>query len=265
MDLQIEGKKAVVTGGSRGIGKAIARALAAEGAHVAIVARTRGPVEAAAAELVAETGGIIVPLVADTRDDDSVQRMAVEAVRQLGQIDILVNNAARPSGGPGPGLDGIEEAGFHEEMSTKVLGYVRCARAFAPGMKEKGWGRIINISGLAARLSGNAVGSIRNVAVAALSKNLADELGPFGINVTVVHPGLTWTERMPALLEARARELGVTVEAAREQLTGANAIRRIVSADDIGAIVAFLASPRSVAITGDAIAAGGGVGPAIHY
>lgn len=132
-------------------------------------------------------------------------------------------------------------------------------------MKEKGWGRIINISGLAARLSGNAVGSIRNVAVAALTKNLADELGPSGINVTVVHPGLTWTERMPALLEARARELGVTVEAAREQLTGANAIRRIVSADDIGAIVAFLASPRSVAITGDAIAAGGGVGPAIHY
>ena len=86
------------------------------------------------------------------------------------------------------------------DTGTKVLGYLRCARAVAPVLKERGWGRIINISGLAARQSGTAIGSMRNVAVAALTKNLADELGPHGINVTVVHPGLTWTERMPALM-----------------------------------------------------------------
>jgi NAD(P)-dependent dehydrogenase (short-subunit alcohol dehydrogenase family) len=132
-------------------------------------------------------------------------------------------------------------------------------------MKARGWGRIINISGLAARQSGNAIGSMRNVAVAALTKNLADELGPFGINVTVVHPGLTWTERMPALIEARAKAQGIPVEQARQQLAAQNSARRVIDATDIAAVVAFLASPRSVAINGDAIAAGGGVGRAIHY
>ena len=150
-------------------------------------------------------------------------------------------------------------------MNTKVLGYLRCARAAAPHLKANGWGRIINVSGMAARQSGTAIGSMRNVAVAALTKNLADELGPHGINVTVVHPGLTWTERMPALMEQRAAEQGVSVEEATARAAAGNSVRRIIDAADIANVVAFLASPKSVAITGDAIAAGGGVGRAIHY
>jgi NAD(P)-dependent dehydrogenase (short-subunit alcohol dehydrogenase family) len=192
--------------------------------------------------------------------------MVEQAVAQLGSVEILVNNAARPGGGgPPPSLEETLDEAFDDEMNTKVLGYLRCARAVAPHMKARGWGRIINISGLAARQSGNAIGSMRNVAVAALTKNLADELGPFGINVTVVHPGLTWTERMPALIEARAKAQGIPVEQARQQLAAQNSARRVIDATDIAAVVAFLASPRSVAINGDAIAAGGGVGRAIHY
>ena len=267
MDLELEGKAALVTGGSKGIGKAIARALAAEGADVAIAARTRETLEAAAAELAAETGRRVVPIVCDTGSTPAVEAMVAGAVERLGRLDILVNNAARPGGGPGPvpPLEGVTDANFEEEMNTKVLGYLRCARAAAPHLKANGWGRIINVSGMAARQSGTAIGSMRNVAVAALTKNLADELGPHGINVTVVHPGLTWTERMPALMEQRAAEQGVSVEEATARAAAGNSVRRIIDAADIANVVAFLASPRSVAITGDAIAAGGGVGRAIHY
>ena len=267
MDLELDGRAALVTGGSKGIGKAIARALAAEGADVAIAARTRETLEAAAAELAAETGRRVVPIVCDTGSTPAVEAMVAEAVERLGRLDILVNNAARPGGGPGPvpPLEGVTDANFEEEMNTKVLGYLRCARAAAPHLKANGWGRIINVSGMAARQSGTAIGSMRNVAVAALTKNLADELGPHGINVTVVHPGLTWTERMPALMEQRAAEQGVSVEEATARAAAGNSVRRIIDAADIANVVAFLASPKSVAITGDAIAAGGGVGRAIHY
>ncbi len=267
MDLELAGKAALVTGGSRGIGKAIARELAREGVDVAIAARTQETLDEAARDLAAETGRRIVPIVVDTRSTPAVDAMVASAVEQLGRLDILVNNAARPGGGPGPvpPLEGVTDDAFEEEMNTKVLGYLRCARAAAPHLKAGGWGRIINISGLAARQSGTAIGSMRNVAVAALTKNLADELGPHGINVTVVHPGLTWTERMPAIMEQRAADQGVSVEEATAQAAQGNSVRRFIDASDIASIVAFLASPRSIAINGDAIAAGGGAGRAIHY
>ena len=192
MDLELKGKRALVTGGSRGIGKAIARALAQEGADVAMLARGAQGLAATAAELAAQTGRKVVGVSADTTSDEQVRLAFAQAVQQLGgTIDILVNAAAEPAGFAGPPkLDAITGDYFHAELDTKVMGYIRCAREAAAGMRAQGWGRIVNISGLAARLTGSAVGSIRNVAVAALTKNLADELGPSGINVTVVHPGL---------------------------------------------------------------------------
>ena len=206
MDLELKGKRALVTGGSRGIGKAIARALAQEGADVALLARGTQALLSAAAELATETGRTVVGISADTTSDGQIHRAFIEAVRQLGGgIDILVNAAAEPAGFAGPPkLGEITGDYFHAEMDTKVMGYIRCAREVVGGMREQGWGRIVNVSGLAARQTGSAVGSIRNVAVAALTKNMADELGPHGINVTVVHPGLTRTERTAPLVEARA-------------------------------------------------------------
>jgi len=266
MDLQLSGRTALITGGSRGIGKAIATVLAAEGADVALIARTASALDQAAAEITRTMGRRAVPLVADTGDTSAVDAAVAQAVRELGRIDILVNCAARPGGAPPkPGVENLPDDAFMEQMNVKVLGYLRCARAVVPHMKEQGWGRIINISGLAARQTGNTVGSIRNVAVSALTKNLADELGPFGINVTCVHPGLTWTEYMHEVMEQQAASRGEPLEAARQRLAEQNAVRRIIDAKDIGYVVAFLASPLSVAITGDSIAAGGGVGRAIHY
>jgi NAD(P)-dependent dehydrogenase (short-subunit alcohol dehydrogenase family) len=144
------------------------------------------------------------------------------------------------------------------------MGYLRCAREVAPFMIRRGWGRIISVSGLAARQTGSTIGSIRNVAVVALTKNLADELGRHGINVSVVHPGLTRTEKTPGVVAARAERLGVSAEEA-EQRMATNLTGRLIDAREIAYVVTFLASPKAVAINGDVIAAGGGVGGVIHY
>jgi NAD(P)-dependent dehydrogenase (short-subunit alcohol dehydrogenase family) len=267
MDLELTGKRALVTGGSRGIGKAIARVLAEEGADVALLARGADALTAAAADLAAATGRKVVGVRADTTSDEQVHDAVAQAVQQLGgTIDILVNAAAEPAGyAAPPKLGEIGGAYFHAEMDTKVMGYVRCAREVAPAMAARGWGRIVNISGLAARSTGNAVGSMRNVAVAALTKNLADELGPQGINVSVVHPGATRTERTPALVAARAAAQQLTPQAIEAQMAAGNSIGHLLDAREVAYVVAFLCSPKSRAINGDAIAAGGGVRGSIHY
>ncbi len=266
MDLQLEGKSALITGGSRGIGKAIAWELAREGCDVAICARTLPDLQATADEIANDTGRNVHAITADTGDTASVVSLIQTANSKLDGIDILVNNAARPLGqAPVPGIEGVTDEAFNEDVNVKVLGYLRCAREVAPIMKGRGWGRIINISGLAARSSGAAVGSIRNISVAALTKNLADELGPHGINVTVIHPGATRTEATPRVVASRAAEQSVSEDEIEQQMANANSVRTLIDASEIAYVAAFLASPKSIAINGDAIAAGGGVGNAIHY
>ena len=152
---------------------------------------------------------------ADTGDDASVATMVGRVVAQLGGVDILVNAAATPATGAPFTDDNLED-----EINVKVRGYLRCARAVAPLMVESGWGRIVNIGGLAARQTGNIVGTVRNVAVAAMTKNLADELGPRGVNVNVVHPGMTRTERTPEAMAAMAQSRGHDGRGARARPRG---------------------------------------------
>ena len=257
MDLQLTGRRALVTGGSRGIGKAVAAALIAEGATVALAARGREALEHCAAELGAHA------FVADTGDDAAVQDLVARATTSMGGVDILVNAAAAPGGqSRPPRLAEITTDAFWADVNVKVLGYLRCAQAVAPGMVAAGWGRIISVSGLAARSTGSTIGSIRNVAVAAMTKNLADELGPSGINVTVVHPGTTRTEKTPGTFAALQ---GVEIAEVEARFARKTTIGRLVTATEVATIVAFLASPLSVAINGDAIACGGGTPGSIHY
>jgi NAD(P)-dependent dehydrogenase (short-subunit alcohol dehydrogenase family) len=265
MDLELAGKRALVTGGSRGIGKAIAQALAQEGCDVVITARGEDALRSTAAELSSATGRMVVPVVADTGSAEAITLMVAEAAAAMGGIDILVNNAARPGGSvPPPKLAEITTGEFWEDMNVKVLGYLRCAQAAVPYMQAAHWGRIISISGLAARSTGSTVGSMRNVAVAAMTKNLADELGPQGINATVVHPGSTRTEASASKLQWIAELQGISIAEA-ERLMSQNSIRRMVEASEVASVVAFLASPRSIAINGDAVAVGGGASGPIFY
>ncbi|MGU3291947.1 SDR family NAD(P)-dependent oxidoreductase [Williamsia sp. M5A3_1d] len=265
MDLQLSGKRAIVTGGSSGIGKAIARGLAAEGADVVVAAREPQRLEATAAELTTADGGRVFAIVVDTADQGSVDHLVEQAVAELGGVDILVNSAATPwSAGKPTEFDAITDDVVRAEIEIKVLGYLRTARAVTPHMVAQGWGRIINISGLGARQATSIAHTVRNVSVSALTKNLADELGPKGINVTVVHPGLTRTERLIERLTERAAREQVSM-ASLEQELATNSIRRVVDAPEVADVVAFLASPRSIAITGDAIAVGGGVPGPVYY
>jgi NAD(P)-dependent dehydrogenase (short-subunit alcohol dehydrogenase family) len=206
VDLQLAGRRALVTGGSSGIGKAAATALSAEGADVAIVARSDSSLAQAAADIAGDSGRAVHSIPADTGDDASVLEMV-----------------------------------------------------------EAGWGRIISISGLAARSTGSTIGSIRNVSVAAMTKNLADELGPHGVNVTVIHPGLTRTEATPAVVARNAAAAGVEPEEIERRMAGTTTIGRLITAAEIAHLIAFLASPLSVSINGEAIACGGGAPGVIHY
>ena len=262
MDLELAGKAAIVTGGSRGIGKAIARELARESADVVIAARVRDALEAAATQLRNETVGRIIPLPFDAADDASVASMVEQAVAALGKVDILVNSAAEVGSRVAMKLPDITDEPFHAEVNVKVLGALRCIQHVAPHMIRSGWGRIINISGLAARAPNSIIGRTRNAALVALAQNAADELGP---HVTVVHPGGTLTEYYMAQMQDQAEARGIPVEDAIRERFAANLVRRPITPEDVAVVVAFLASPKSVAINGDVIAVAGGVPGVIHY
>ena len=191
--------------------------------------------------------------------------MAATVTERFGGVDVLVNAAARPAIADSlPELTAITDDALRVELETNLLGYLRCARALSPLMTAQGWGRIVNISGLNARRSTSLVGSVRNVSVAAMTAAMAQELGPKGVNVTVVHPGLTWTERMPGVIADRARAQGVCEDEVRAGLDATTTIGRMTTAEEVADVVAFLCSPRSVAVNGDAVAVGGG-SPGVTY
>ncbi len=168
-------------------------------------------------------------------------------------------------GGPVPPLAELTDEAVLGAVDTKVVGYLRTIRAVAPHMIAQRSGRIVNISGLNARRTGSIAGTLRNVGVAALTANVADELGPHGIGAVVVHPGMVETERTPGLLSDRAAQSGRTEQEIRDELGAATSLGRIVTAAEVADVVVFLASPRAVAITGDAVGAGGGNRGAVHY
>lgn len=263
MDLQLTGKVALVTGGSRGIGRATAARLAREGAIVAIAARGLDVARATAADLTEATGSTVVAIQADMGRYDDIRRLVDAVVSTFGPISILVNNAATAGGRTRPpALADITRDALIAEIDVKVLGYILAAQCVAPGMKEQGWGRIINVAGLAALSTGSTIGSIRNVSVAALTKNLADELGPHGINVTCVNPGLTRTRQLDDATDETDRIMLTAIE---ERIPKSNSIRRMIDADDIATLITFLASPLSLAVNGESIACGGGVPGVIRY
>ena len=272
MDLGLQGKHAIVTGGSRGIGKAIARELAREGVDVAIVARNKADLDATARALAAETNRRVIPLVCDVTSKAQVDAMVAEAAQQLGGVHILVNSGSAPGGSPsaiGP-IENLIDEELIDDFKIKYVGALRCSRAAIPFMKQVGWGRIINISGANARNAGNLSGGARNGALVHMTKTLAVQLGRHGITVNCIHPGTTRTERTPSLLAARAKQLGVSPEEAERQdfapdSPRGNAICRMVDASEIAFVTAFLASEKAWAVSGELVAATGGAGKNVYY
>jgi NAD(P)-dependent dehydrogenase (short-subunit alcohol dehydrogenase family) len=266
MDLQLQGKKAIVTGGSRGMGKAIAQQLAREGCDVAIGARTEAPLRDAATEIARETGRKSVSLVVDTLSAESVKGFVREAAEALGGVHILANCAARVGGTIPDNMDAISDEQIVRDFEEKFLGYYRCAREAAPYMKQAGWGRIVNLSGGAGRTPGTAISTpARNISCVALTKSLANTLGPFGINVNAIYPSTTITEAVLERHREQANRQGKTLETYLEELRRRSLIRHLVTAEDVAQVVVFLCSPLAIGVTGEAISVSGGVNADMHY
>jgi 3-oxoacyl-[acyl-carrier protein] reductase len=264
MDLGLTGKVALVTGGSQGIGKATAMALAQEGAQVVICARGLGALREAANEIEAKTHGKVLVVQADMTSAEDIERLVAAAVEAFGGLDILVNNAVNSV--PGTFLELPDEA-WMNHMTVKIMGYVRCARAAIPHMKRRGGGRIINIGGMAARQVGHLTNSngVTNAGVANITKNLADQVGPDQILVNCIHPGTTRTPRQTMILERRARDMNVRVMEAERMAVQQIPIGRMVEPEDIAHLILFLVSTQASAVTGQVIAVDGGAGRGMVY
>ena len=264
MDLEISGKVALITGSNRGIGKATAITLSKEGVNIALLARNEDLLIETKNEISKVSSVKVEYFICDTKDNEQVRRKTVLKVEKIfGKIDILVNCAAALP--EESNLENFDEDKLFEQIDVKVSGYIRCAKNVAPIMKKNGWGRIINISGLNARSSANLIGSIRNISVSSMTKNLADNLGPHGINVNVIHPGLTYTERSDSSIKKIAKKENISFDEAKEKMLSNNSIKKVITAYDIANIVAFLSSPLSGSINGEPIPAGGGVKGMIYY
>ncbi|MBJ40000.1 MAG: short-chain dehydrogenase [Gammaproteobacteria bacterium] len=272
MDLGLKGRLGIVTGGSRGIGKAIAWELAREGVDLAIVARDPERLASAAQEIADDTGARVIPMSCDVRDRSAVEAMVSDAAQQLGGLHLLINSGSAPGGSATAVgyIDTIVDDDFLDDFNVKYMGALRCTRAAIPYLQQAGWGRIVNISGLNARIAGNLSGGARNGSLVHFTKTLATQLGRSGITVNCIHPGVTRTERTAVMLAARAEKKGVSPEKieAGDYAEGnprANSIGRMVDASEIAHVTAFLCSDKAWAISGETIAADGGGSNAVYY
>lgn len=264
LDLGLEGKVAIVTGGSVGIGKETARKLAAEGVAVVIAARTLSTLEAAAEQLRAQTNGSVTPIAVDTTNKESVRELVALTARRFGSVDILVNCAAAPGGLVRNNIELADEEALLLDLNTKLVGYFRTCKACVPHMRAARWGRIVNVGGLTARCT-EAMSGMRNTALVHLTKTLSDQLGPDGITVNIVHPGVTRTEHVESWFAQMARSEGICVEAVIKREAGdPAAIRRMLEVEEVADCILFLASKRASGLTGESIAVDGGLSRAVY-
>jgi 3-oxoacyl-[acyl-carrier protein] reductase len=264
MELGLTGKVALVTGGSKGIGKATALALAREGARVAICARGEEALRETATEIETATASRALAVRADTTSLDDIKRLVAATAQEFGGVDILVNNAVNSV--PGTFLELPDEA-WMNHITVKIMGYVRCAREAIPHMMRRGGGRIINIGGMAARNVGHLTNSngVTNASVANITKNLSDQVAPHHILVNCIHPGATRTPRQDAILERRAQDAGISLDEAERRTVQSIPIGRMIESEDIANLILFLVSAQASAITGQVIAVDGGAGRGIFY
>ncbi len=263
MDLDLTDRVVIVTGGSSGIGYAIARTFSQEHARVVINARGRDRLEQAAAALTAEAGKSVLGIPADTTAQPQVDSLVEAAYARYGRVDVLVNCAASPSGLVRNQIEEMDGAALLDDLNTKAVGYARCCRAVAPYMKRRGWGRIINIGGLTGRGS-SALSGMRNVAVCHLTKTLSDQLGPHGITVNSLHPGVVRTPHLDELFASEAKKRGCSPAEVEASYVAETPVRRILTAEEVAGAVAFLASPHAAAITGESIGIDGGITRGIY-
>jgi 3-oxoacyl-[acyl-carrier protein] reductase len=253
----LDGKRALVCGGSQGIGRACANELANLGAAVTIVARNEASLREAASALPSPGGAKHGILVADFADPPAVQAAVGDSVARGGPVHVLLNNTGGPPSGPI--LEAQPEA-FLDAISRHVICNQLLAQTVIPGMKDSKYGRIINIISTSVLLpiKGLGVSNTTRGAVNNWARTLAGELAPFGITVNSVLPGYTDTARLSLLFEKMAASQGITPQAAKEQVVSSIPMQRLGRAEEIAAAVGFLATPAASYINGISLPVDGG-------
>lgn len=254
--MKLEGKVAVVSGGSRGIGKAVALALATEGADVAISARTEGSLQAAAEEIGSATGRRVVPVSADLATLAGCEHLHSTATTEFDRIDILVNCAGATKSGP---FLELSEDLWQDGFDLKFFGAVRLSRLFWPQLAAAN-GSVVNIVGGMARTPNPnfAIGGSVNAALANFSKALAGQGLVDDVNVNTVHPGLTKTERLDEMMSDQASQTGKSAEEVLANTVQRQGTRRLGMPEDVASLVVYLCSTEARHIQGTAISVDGG-------
>jgi 3-oxoacyl-[acyl-carrier protein] reductase len=257
MDLGLRGKVALVAAGSKGLGRAVAEELAAEGARVVICARGREALEATRKDIVAKANADVLAVSADVSTLDGIALVANEAMKRFGQVDIIVNNAGGPPSGP---FEKHDWAAWQNAVDLTLRSAVELTRAVLPGMRERRWGRVLNITSIAAKqpVDGLMLSNSIRSAVTGWARTLANEVARDGITVNCLLPGFTQTDRVVELNAATAKREGLTVDDVEKRTTAQIPMRRIGEPREFGALAAFLASERASYITAQSIAVDGG-------
>ncbi len=258
MDLGIQGRTGIVTGGSRGIGRETARCLLEAGVRVAICARTKDQLEKTREELATQTRGEVLAVVADTSVEGALQRLIGETVARFGGVDILVNNAGQMYSGR---FDALTDQGLQTQLDTKLFGFLRAIRLVFPLMKAKRWGRIVNIIGGAGREPDPYMfgSGMTNSALLNLTKSFSTEFGEHGILVNAVCPGWVDTTMWRRNAAGLAAEVGArTEEEARRLAARKSALNRFGRPEELANAITFLCSQRASFITGQSLCVDGG-------
>ncbi len=246
--MKLEGRTALVTGATRGIGKAIARALAAEGAAVAVHCHTGEAEARGLAEEIRTLGGVAFAVRADVGRPEEVEHMFAACEREMGRVDILVNNARQLVKGR-EFFEMTWEEDYEPQIRVMLKGAFHCCKAALPGMRERGWGRVVNVLSTVLgekRARTNSYGAVKS-ALLYFSQNLAVEMGPYGITVNMVSPGLTETERAILHSEEYQRQYVESIPA-----------RRLARPEDVSGAVVFFCSEEAAYVTGVNVAVSGG-------
>ncbi|HEV8614302.1 MAG TPA: SDR family oxidoreductase [Methylomirabilota bacterium] len=258
MDLELKDKVAIVGGASKGLGRACAQVLAAEGARVALCSRSQADLEKAAQQIRDTTGRDVLAFAGDLDRHDTIRDLVAATVERFGRLDIMINNSGGP---PLARAHNATEEQWAIALQRSLLFFARMSREALPHLKRQGGGRIINIlaSTVYQPIPNLALSGVTRLGVVAFAKSLADEVGRDGILVNNVCPGSILTERMLSNVTARARELGVSVEEALAQRAAETAVGRVGDPREMAYLVAFLASGKSSYITGTTMLVDGGL------
>jgi NAD(P)-dependent dehydrogenase (short-subunit alcohol dehydrogenase family) len=261
MDLGLKGKVILVTGGSKGIGLACARAFLKEEGRVAIVSRSRANLESALHEL-ASAGDDLIALACDLSLRSAAKVMVAEVEQRLGPVDILINSAGAAKR---YSVEELNEEVWHAAMDAKYFPYIHAMDAVLPGMAKRGRGAVVNVIGMGGKVAGpiHLPGGAANSALMLATVGLANVYGPRGIRVNGINPGTTMTTRVQEALSLEARIRGLTEQEVFSSGQARVPLRRYAAPEEIATLALFLASDKASYITGAIVPMDGGLNPVV--